>query len=174
MASRMSMGTSHRVTQTLAIREPTRSGSHRSSLSIEADDLHPVRALAGRDLADRHQAAVRLNDRIRGDRIRFLAGDDHEAAGGIDAEAARLLLGGSAAEVGEVAGGGVDAEGADRAAGALRGVEEPAVRREVQVGGPDVVAGIAYRRAGSADRAARSAGTELAVGRQSAGGAHLF
>src|SRR6267143_1388499 len=142
--------------------------------SVEADDLHPVRALAGRDLADRHQAAVRLDDRIRGDRFRFLAGDDHEAPRGIDAEAARLLLGGSAAEVGEAAGVGVDAEGADRAAGALRGVQEFPVRREVQVGGPDVVAGIAYRRAGSADRAARSAGTELAVWRQSAGRAQLL
>src|SRR6266404_6150181 len=128
-----------------------------SLFSLEADDLHPVRALAGRDLADRHQAAVRLDDRIRGDRFRFLAGDDHEASRGIDAEAARLLLGGSAAEVGEAAGGGVDAEGADRAAGALRGVQEFPVRREMQVGSPDVVAGIAYRRAGSADRAARSA-----------------
>src|SRR6267378_1713672 len=136
--------------------------------SVEADDLHPVRALAGRDLADRHQAAVRLDDRIRGDRFRFLAGDDHEAPRGIDAEAARLLLGGSAAEVSEAAGVGVDAEGADRAAGALRGVQEFPVRREVQVGGPDVVVGIASRRR------TRSAGTELAVWRQSAGGAQLL
>src|SRR5437879_2237520 len=119
--------------------------------SVEADDLHPVRALPRRDLAHGHQAAVRLNDRIRGDRFRFLAGDDHEASRGIDAEAARLLLGRSAAEVSEAAGGGVDAEGADRAAGALRGVQEFPVWREVQVGGPDVVAGIAYRCAGSAN-----------------------
>src|SRR6267142_3157404 len=136
--------------------------------SIEADDLHPVRALAGRDLADRHEAAVRLNDRIRGDRFRFLAGDDHEAPRGIDAEAARLLLGGSAAEVSEVAGSGVDAEGADRAAGALRGVQEFPVWRQVQVGGPDVVVGIASRRR------PRTAGTELAVRRQRGCGAHLL
>src|SRR2546427_12808159 len=107
--------------------------------------------------------SVRLHDRIRGDRFGFLAGDDHEASGGVDAEAARLLLGGSAAEVSEAAGGGVDAEGADRAAGALRGVQEPAVRSEVQIGGPDVVVGIASRRR------TRRAGSELAVGRQGAG-----
>src|SRR2546427_4081400 len=104
-----------------------------SLFSVEADDFHPVRALAGRDLADRHQAAVRLDDRIRGDGFRFLAGDDHEASRGVDAEAARLLLRGGAAEVGEVAGSGVDAECADRAAGALRGVQEFPVWREVQV-----------------------------------------
>src|SRR5438445_12710612 len=101
--------------------------------SVEADDLHPVRALAGRDLADRHQAAVRLDDRIRGDGFRFLAGDDHEASSGIDAEAARLLLGGGATEAGEAAGSGGAAECADRAAGALRGVQEFPVWREVQV-----------------------------------------
>src|SRR6266850_7991964 len=135
---------------------------------IEADDLHPVRALAGRVPADRLQLAARRVDGIRREGLRLVAGDDHEAPGGIDAEAARLLLGGSAGEVGERARGGIDAEGADRAAGALRGVQEPAVRSEVQVGGPDVVVGVSSRRG------TRSAGNELAVGRQGAGRAQLF
>src|SRR5437016_10803021 len=136
----------------------------RMAPSIEADDLHPVRAFAGRVLADRIQRAARRVDGVCGEGLRLLAGDDHESSGGIDLEAARLFLGGGAAKIGELAGRVIDAEGADAVAGALRGVQELSVRGEVQVGGPDVVVGVARGLvgAGSAHGAARHAGDELA------------
>src|SRR5262245_8246065 len=126
---------------------------------IEADDLHPIRPFAGRISADQLQGAAGGVDRVGGEGVRLLTGDDHVAPGGVDAEAARLLFRGRAAKPGELAGGGVDAESADRVAGALGCVEEFPVRRQVQVGRPDVVAAVALRRG----RAARPAGDELAV-----------
>lgn len=75
---------------------------------IETDDLHPVRVLARRVLPQQLERAVRL-DRVGRDRIRQLAADDHVLARGIDAEAARLLLGRRAREIGELAACRVDA-----------------------------------------------------------------
>jgi len=80
----------------------------RTPRSVERDDLHPVRPIAGRVLADRLQGAGRGVDRIGGERVRLLAGDDHVAPGGIDPEAARLFLRGGATEPGELAGGAVE------------------------------------------------------------------
>src|SRR6266542_6938040 len=111
--------------------------------SIEGDDLHPVRAFARRILPERLERAGGPVDLVDRDRIRLLAAHHHVAALGIDAEPARLLLGRRAREIGQLAGGGVDAERPDRAAGALRGVQELAVRRDVQVRGPDVVRRVA-------------------------------
>src|SRR5262245_22917453 len=137
----------------------TRSHARPRRLLIEADDLHPIRPFTGRISADQLQGAAGGVDRVGGEGVRLLTGDDHVAPGGVDAEAARLLFRGRAAEPGEIAGGGVHAEGADRVAGALGRVEEFPVRRQVQVGRPDVVAAVALRRG----RAARPAGDELAV-----------
>src|SRR5437016_9612856 len=83
----------------------------RMAPSIEADDLHPVRAFAGRVLADRLERAARRVDGIGGEGLRLLARDDHESSGGIDLEAARLFLGGGAAKVGELAGRLIDGGG---------------------------------------------------------------
>src|SRR5262249_8234822 len=58
-----------------------------------------VRALAGGIASDQFERAILGVDRIRRERVRFLAGDDHEAAGGIDGEPAGLLLGRRASEV---------------------------------------------------------------------------
>ena len=133
---------------------------------VEADDLDPVRALAGRILLQQPERAARLVDRVDRDRVGFLAARDQEPALRIDREAARLLLGRRAADVGELAGRAVDAERAERAARPLRDVEELAVRRQVEVGRPDIVVGVARRRRRRADGAARRAGPELLSGRQ--------
>src|SRR5262245_4081887 len=57
------------------------------------------------------------------------------ASGWIDREPPRLLLSRHAADRREGAAGRVDAEGGQRARGALRGVDESAVRGGVEVGG---------------------------------------
>ena len=72
-----------------------------------------VSALVQQLIAEQLERAVRL-DCVDRDRIRQLTADDHVLARGIDAEAARLLLGRRAQEVRELAAGGVDAERADR------------------------------------------------------------
>ena len=92
------------------------------SLSAEAYDLHPVRILARRVLLQQRERSVG-RDREDRDRVRQFAADDHIFAIGVDAEAARLLLDRRAREVGELAGCTVDAERAERATGALRGVQ---------------------------------------------------
>src|SRR5205085_11393161 len=124
----------------------------------ELDDLDPVRALAGRILADQLERAGAVVDRVRRNGRRKLARDDEVAPGRVDREATRLLLGRRASEVGELF--TFDAQRIDRAASALGGVEEPAIRREVQVRRPDVVVDVA-----SGTRA-RRARLLLAVGGQ--------
>src|SRR5882672_1362751 len=99
--------------------------------SVGVDDRYPVRAFAGRVLVQQPEGAARLVDRVHRERLGFLARGDQVAAGRADGEAARLLFGRRAAEVGQLAARRIDAEPAERAAGALRGVQELAVRREV-------------------------------------------
>ena len=105
---------------------------------VERDNLNPVRAFAGRIASDRLQRTALGVDRVRGERVGLLAGHDDEAAARVDGEAARLLLGRRAAEIGELSARAVDAEGAQRARRALGRIEEAAVRREVKVCGPVV------------------------------------
>src|SRR5207248_6301536 len=114
---------------------------------------------------DRLQGTTRGIDRIRGDGVRLLARDDHEAPGAIDAESPRLFFGGRAADVDELAGRRVDAEGSDRAAGALGGVQKLPVRREMQVRSPDIVAAVAGTGAGDPDPPRGSAGANRPVRR---------
>src|ERR1700682_5968531 len=95
---------------------------------VEAHDLDPVRALAGGVLLPQRQGAAHRVDGVHREGVRFLAGHDHGAAGGIDGEAARLGLGRRAREIRQGAGGRVHPERAERAAGPLGGVEELAVR----------------------------------------------
>ena len=87
---------------------------------------------------------------------------------GVDAEAARLLLGRDAVQVGRPPAGGIHGERADRAAGALGDVEEAAVGRDMDVGGPDVPAHVAPRLR------ARHARTELGARGQRGDGVDLF
>src|SRR6266850_5709851 len=134
---------------------------------VEAYDFDPVRALARRILLLQRQRAAGRVDGVDRDGFRFLAGHDHGAALGIDGEAARLILGRRAREIRQLAGGRIHAERAERAAGPLGGVEELAVRREVQVGRPYVVVYIAPWRG------TWGAGDKLGVGRQRRGRAHF-
>src|SRR5262249_46189904 len=85
-------------------------------LSVEAHDLDPVAALAGRVLREVAEGAAAAVDRVDRDRLRLLAAHHHVAAPRIDAEPARLLLGRRAREIGQLAGGAVHAERPDRAA----------------------------------------------------------
>src|SRR4030095_4812183 len=64
-----------------------------------------------------------------------LADREQVAPGGIDLEAARLLLGRHAAGRGERAVGRIDLKAVERARGPLRGAQEPAVGRDMQIGG---------------------------------------
>src|SRR2546430_803729 len=105
------------------------------SPSRKVDDLDPVRILAHRVLLQLRQLAARLVDRVARQAVRELADREQVAARGIDAEAARLLLGRHAADRGQGAVGGVDLEPREGARRALRAVEELAVRGDVEVGG---------------------------------------
>src|SRR3954464_13329018 len=125
--------------------------------SIERYDLDPVCALAGRVLANLLQRARLGIDRIAGDRVRLLARHDGELAARIDGKSARLLLGRRARHVSQLAGRAVDLEAPERARRALGRIEELAVRRQMQVGRPDVVRRVARRLPG-AHRTARLAG----------------
>jgi len=60
---------------------------------VEGDDFDPVCALSCRVASDQLQRAGLGVDHIGRDRVRLFAGDNHEAAGQVDIETARLLLG---------------------------------------------------------------------------------
>ena len=132
---------------------------------VEGDDFDPVCALSCRVASDRLQRAGLGVDRVGRDRVRQFAGDDYEAAGRVDIETARLLLGRRASEIGELSARGIDAEGAQRARCALRGVEKAAVWREVKIRCPDIVGGVprGLVRAGRPDGSTRYTGDELGV-----------
>src|SRR5512144_3161341 len=103
-------------------------GGRERGRSVEADDLHPVRAFPTRILLEQPERPAGRLDRVHRDRVRLLPGRDQEPPLRIDREAAWLLLGGRAPEVGELPGLGVDAERPQRARRALGDVEELAVR----------------------------------------------
>src|SRR5262245_13692724 len=145
---------------------------------VEGKDLDPVRTLAGGIASDQFERAILGVDRIRRERVRLLAGDDHEAAaaGGIDGEPAGLLLGRRASEVTQLSARAIHPECAQRARRPLGGVEKTAVRREVKISGPDVIVGVAWGlvRARGADRASRHARDEFGIRGQHGDGVELL
>jgi D-alanyl-D-alanine carboxypeptidase/D-alanyl-D-alanine-endopeptidase (penicillin-binding protein 4) len=147
------------------------------SLSIallEGDDLDPIRALAGRKASDRLERTALGIDRVRRDCVRLLAGNNNEAAGRVDAEAAGLFLGWRASKIGELSALGFDAERAERARRTLGGIEKAAVRRKAKIRSPDVIVRVPRGRAGRSDCAARHAGHKLGVGGQRRNGIELL
>jgi hypothetical protein len=106
---------------------------------VQIDDLHPVGIFAHRILLELAEFAAGGIDRIAGHRIGELAHRQEITARRIDGEAARLLLSGRVFDERERSVSGIDPEARDRAGAALAGIEEPAVRRQVKVGGPDLV-----------------------------------
>ena len=66
-------------------------------VSIETDDLHPIRAFSRRILLP--QRPARLVDRIDRDCFRPFSGGDEEPSLGINRESARLALGGRTSEL---------------------------------------------------------------------------
>ena len=115
--------------------------SERPSLALsgQIDDLHPVGIFAHRILLELGELAAGRIDGVAGHRIGELAHRQEIAAGGIDGEAARLLLGRGVSDRRQRSLSGIDLEARDRAGAALAGVEELAVRRQVKVGRPDLV-----------------------------------
>src|SRR5215813_5882112 len=133
---------------------------------VEGKDLNPVRALAGGIASDQFERAIPGVDRIRRERVRLLPGDDHKAAGRISGKPAGLLLGRRASEICQLSARPIHPQRAERARRPLGGVEKTAIRREVKVGGPDVIVGIARGlvRARGANRASGMPGTSLVSG----------
>src|SRR5262245_12626304 len=74
------------------------------TLELVRDDLYPVCSLAGRIFPDLLERTALPVDGVGRDRVRLLARTDHELAGRIDREAARLLLGRRAADKGKFPG----------------------------------------------------------------------
>ena len=85
------------------------------------------------------QAAARRIDRIDGQPARQLAGGDQPASGRVDSHAARLRFGRGVVDQRQPAARRIDRESGDRARRAVGGVEEAAVGRRAQFGGPGLV-----------------------------------
>src|SRR5579872_2706223 len=139
----------------------------RSAVLVKGDDFDPVRALACRVAPDQLERAGLGVDLVGSDHVRLLAGNDDEAAGRVDIETARLLLGRRAPEIGQLSACSVDAKGSECARCTLCGVKKATVRREVKIRRPDVIVGVprGLVRAGRSDGSTRHTGDELRVRR---------
>ncbi len=104
--------------------------------SRQRQELHPVRLLAGGIGFQLGERAAALVDRIDRHAVGELADRGEVTPRRIDVEAARLLLRRHAADRGQLAACCVDLVAGERVGGALGGVEEAAVRGDVDVGGP--------------------------------------
>src|SRR5205807_9037695 len=122
-----------------------RGGGRERSRKVE--DLDPVRVLAHRIFLELRELAARLIDRVARQTVRELTDREEIAAGRIDPESARLLLGGYAADRRQGALRRVDLEAGQGARRALRAVEELAVGRDVKIGGRGLALEIGRQRA---------------------------
>src|SRR2546422_10043969 len=111
------------------------------------DDLDPVRVLPHRGFLQLGELAAGRVDRVARQAVRELAHRQQVAARRVDVETARLLLGRHTSDRRQRALRPIDPEAGQRARRALRGVEELAVGRDVQVGGRRLALEVGRQRA---------------------------